>query len=382
MSRPPWRTRSRPRWRRAPRFARRPAPRSGAHAARIPSFLLLAVAILTVGLVGCADRADEVPSRAAPETATGTSSTERPASPEAPGPTSGAPAARGDGSTFPEAPASFYAAWSDGRGEVSSYEIVEERYGAPRAGTAVLVFAAEELSRHTHVKVESDRVPVSDRMYVIKLNHLRRFSTGIYDYATMTTVFSVAGSHLGHHPFQAVRTVHSTQEWCGQVFHRLDLESDGWHEELRSYFESEADGNRVHPAQGTDLEDNLWIWIRELGGPVLAPGASVRLELYPALWELRKSHTPFAAVSVEVRKGTARPYVLADGSEVLAHPWSWTIGGRALTVYVEVEGARRILGWEDSRGGWGRLVRSERRVYWQEHDRDDDSLRVAFRLPQ
>ena len=281
---------------------------------------------------------------------------------------------------YAPAPESFYREWSDGNGEVNSYETVEERYGELREGYAVLVFAAEELNRNTHVKVESDRTPSGDRMYVIKLNHLRKFATGIYDYAAMTTVFSVADSHLGHHPFQAVRVVHSAQEWCGQAFHRLDLTDTGWREELRSYFESEGDLDRVVPAAGTDLEDNLWIWVRELGGPVLEPGGTTEMVLYPSLWELRKTHESLASATVEVRKGTAQPYE-ALGTEIRAYPWSWTVQGRALTIYVETEGAHRILGWEDSRGGCARLVESERLPYWRLHGNSDLELRSRFRLP-
>lgn len=312
--------------------------------------LLVAFALLIVGL-GCSGRDDAAPGE---ETV----------------------GASGD----PPVADSFYQLWSDGNGEVNSYEIVEERYGEPRKGHAVLVFAAEELDRNTYVKVESDDTPQEDRMYVIKLNHLRKFPTGIYDYSAMTTVFSVAGSHLGHHPFQAVRVVHSTQEWCGQVFHRVDLTARGWEEELRSYFQSEGDIERVLPAAGTDLEDNLWIWARELGGPVLAPGESKEMELYPSLWELRKIHRSLDSGTVSVTKGKARPYD-ALGSVHSAFPWSFTVAGRALTIYVEAEGAHRILGWEDSRGGRGRLVASERLPYWQLHDNDDAEVRSRFGLP-
>ncbi|MCB9462948.1 MAG: hypothetical protein H6682_04615 [Candidatus Eisenbacteria bacterium] len=281
---------------------------------------------------------------------------------------------------YPPVPASFYETWSDGNGEVNSYELVEERYGERREGNAVLVFAAEELNRNTYVKVESDATPQDQRMYVIKLNQLRKFPTGIYDYSAMTTVFSVAGSHLGHHPFQAARVVHTTQEWCGQVYHRVDLTESGWKEELRSYFEAEGTQDRVSPAARTDVEDNLWIWIRELGGRVLEPGETVEMQLYPSLWELRKTHRPFDAAPVVVKKDAAAPFETPVGT-FDAYPWSWTVSGRALTVYVEAEGAHRILGWEDSRGGRARLARSERLPYWRMHGTDADEARERFGLP-
>ncbi|MEZ4648833.1 MAG: hypothetical protein R3E97_08615 [Candidatus Eisenbacteria bacterium] len=193
----------------------------------------------------------------------------------------------------------------DGNGEVNSYELVEERYGERREGNAVLVFAAEELNRNTYVKVESDATPQDQRMYGIKLNQLRKFATGIYDYSAMTTVFSVAGSHLGHHPFQAARVVHTTQEWCGQVYHRVDLTEAGWKEELRSYFlkprgQRTASRRPRNGPGGQPLDLGA-----ELGGRVLGPGESVEVQLYPSLWELRKTHRPFGAAPVVVKKGAS-----------------------------------------------------------------------------
>ncbi len=274
----------------------------------------------------------------------------------------------------------FYDTWSDGRGEVNTYELVEERYGQPREGHAVLVYAAEELDRNTYVKVESGRTPQNERMFVVKLNKLLRFPTGLYDYATMTTVFSVADSHLGHHPFQAARVSHTTQEWCGQVYHRLDLTEDGWEEELRSYFESEADMDRVIPARETDLEDNLFVWVRELDGEVLAPGESRELELYPSLWAVRKSHRPLQSRKATLVKGDAETYE-AMGEEFSAYPWSWSYGDREVRVWVEAGGEKRVLGWSDSRGGEARLVHSERLVYWRLNGPEGAPAREPFGLP-
>jgi hypothetical protein len=283
----------------------------------------------------------------------------------------------------------FYEAWSDGMGEVNVYDLVEERYGELRNGNAVLVYVSEEIDRRSHVKVESGQTPPEDRIFVVKLNKLLRFSTGIYDYSVMTSVFSVPERHLGHHPFQAARIVNTTQEWCGQVLQRADHREDdargsaassSWDLQLRSYFESEADHDDSISADGTDAEDNLWIWIRELDGPVLRVGESLPLKLLPSLWSLRKTHRPPALVSATIRKvETVR--LLTPAGEFDAVKWQWDAGARSVTAWVEDEGARRLLGWEDKTGGHARLVSSERLPYWTVHDNDDLHWRRTLRLP-
>lgn len=274
----------------------------------------------------------------------------------------------------------FYQAWSDGRGEVNVYRLVEERYGDPRDGHAVLIYVAEELNADTYVKVESDRTPPEKRMFVLKLNSLKKFPTGLYDYATMTTVFSVPESHLGFPPFQAARVTHTTQEWCGQVWQRLDLRRDGWHIDLRSYFEREADQSTVLPAEGTDLEDNLWIKIRELDAPWLVPGESRSLKLVPSTWELRKTHQPASVVPVVIQKRDREPIDTALG-KLEAYVWTWSVGARSVTAWVEVEGAHRLLAWTDSNGGHAEIVESNRVTYWEKNDDEDFTIRRDFRLP-
>ena len=68
------------------------------------------------------------------------------------------------GTAAAEAP-DFYAHWGDGRAEISSYQVIQPRYGEPREGYAVLIFVTEEINRKTFIKVESP-TPVEDRIYV------------------------------------------------------------------------------------------------------------------------------------------------------------------------------------------------------------------------
>ena len=51
----------------------------------------------------------------------------------------------------------FFAHWGDGRAEISSYELVQPRYGELRRGYGVLIFVTEDINRNTLIKVESPR---------------------------------------------------------------------------------------------------------------------------------------------------------------------------------------------------------------------------------
>ena len=274
----------------------------------------------------------------------------------------------------------FYQTWSDGKGEINVYRLVEERYHEPRQGHAVLVYVSEELNSDTYIKVESDRTPPEKRMFVLKLNSTRKFPTGVYDYSTMTSVFSVPESHLGFPPFSPARITHSTQEWCGQVYERMELRRDGWHRNLYSYFEAEGERSETLPSAGIELEDNLWIKIRELDQPWLQPGETAQVMLLESAWERRKTHQPPTPRSVSIQKRDAEPISTGIG-RLEAFVWHWTAGEREVTVLVEKGGQHRILGWTDSHGGKAEIVSSERMAYWQLNDDHQVDVRQRLKLP-
>src|SRR5262245_36726366 len=106
----------------------------------------------------------------------------------------------------------FWKHWGDGRAELSGYALVQPRYGAPRDGTAVLVFVTEDFSDSLRVKADPGRHPPSDVYPVLKLNEVRDFQTGIYDYNVMASTF-VRTEWRGGPPFPLVKTSFSSQEW-------------------------------------------------------------------------------------------------------------------------------------------------------------------------
>ena len=85
-----------------------------------------------------------------------------------------------------QAPAGFWDHWGDGQAEIASYTLSQRRYGELRSGEAVLVTVTETLTAAQRVKSDGGH---PDEFPVIKLNEVRDFQTGLYDYNALTSAF-------------------------------------------------------------------------------------------------------------------------------------------------------------------------------------------------
>jgi len=284
--------------------------------------------------------------------------------------------------TLPAAAQDFWSWWGDGKAELSSYKTQTQRYGELREGHAVLIFVTEDLSRTTRLKVESNDIPPTDRVPVLKLNHVVKFTTGIYDYSLLTSTFSSIEAELGRPPFQPLKISFSAQEWCGQVFQMLLPQRDRVEFTLHSYFEKEGDQKRsLTLPPNAAFEDNFLIWIRELKGEVLAVGQRRELQIFPSAWLLRSTHREAAFLPGAIVKEAEEGVKLAEGT-LPAWRWRWQIGNRSETCWVEQAHPHRILKWQSSDGGTGELLKTLRVPYWQLHGNDDLPYRTQLGLPK
>ena len=106
----------------------------------------------------------------------------------------------------------------------------------------------------------------------MKLNAVRDFQTGIYDYNVMTSTFLRVAPG-----WPLAKVSFSSQEWCGHVWHQLVPRAGRLAGLFHSYFDGEADGADAleMPADGV-LEDALPILVRGWNGASLAPGPEPR----------------------------------------------------------------------------------------------------------
>ena len=84
--------------------------------------------------------------------------------------------------------------WFQGKGEINVYELQQNRYNAVHPGQAVLIFVTEDFLTDKQVKNDNYRNPNSTP--ILKTNFLNRFTTGLYDYSLMTSVFTPTNTCL------------------------------------------------------------------------------------------------------------------------------------------------------------------------------------------
>lgn len=262
----------------------------------------------------------------------------------------------------------FWRHWSDGKAELSGYELVQPRYGELRRGRAVLVYVTEPFSRSKRVKVDRHDPSNPDHVVVMKLNHVRRFQTGIYDYGLLTSVFVDPNDD-----FRPLKISFSAQEWCGHVYEEATFDADRAAVNTRSYFEGETTEATLPLPEGTLSEDALYIAVRQLGGEKLAamkaegvlPGATFR----------RLQHKPLALHAAPLSwDGSPKRVDVPAGAFEVAEARYTRPDGTTCTFQVEVPYPHKIVGWSCTDGEHARLTGSTRLPYWQTHGEGDEKL--------
>lgn len=283
-------------------------------------------------------------------------------------------------STSPAPAQDFWSWWGDGKGELSSYKVVVPRYGEWREGYSVLIFVTEDISRTTRIKVESAAIPPNDRVPVLKLNRVVKFTTGLYDYSLLTSTFSSVNAELGRPPFEPLKISFSAQEWCGHVMQILLPQREQIELTLHSYFQSEGDQKRrIKLPANAAYEDNLPIWIRELNGAVLTTGQKRELQIFPSSWHSRAAHQPADFQAGWIMKEDGETLKAAEGN-VATFRWTWQVDKRQETYWVEKNYPHRILKWISSDGGSGEIKKTLRVPYWQLHNNADLPYREQLGL--
>ncbi len=147
------------------------------------------------------------------------------------------------------------ALWNDGNAEVSFYDAVDVRYGAPRTSRSVLIVVAEDLDRSRLVK--ADRPEAEPRtIRVLKFNYSRSVPAGVYTYQQMLSVFLAADG------LAPVKLTVASHEWCGNTF--VEWRSDRRVLALRSYFESSRDRDAPLSVGDALFYDALPVKLRSL----------------------------------------------------------------------------------------------------------------------
>ncbi len=291
-----------------------------------------------------------------------------------------------------EPDSAFGAYWHDGKAELDGYRYTLTRYGQKRRGQAVAVYVTEPFSRAKNVKVDNPARNPGDTFDVLKLNLVRDFQTGIYDYNTMTSLFVRSDT------FDPVKVSFSSTEWCGNVYEELRLTPALVDQKLSSYFEDESAVRSVPRPKGGLLEEELFVRLRGLNGDYLRAGESRTVPFLPSAFRRRLTHQPLLWTSARIERLAATPSVVVPAGRFSARVYSVAIAnGSEGLFFIETAYPHRIVRWDwksaaaspSSRAGGnaspgarsglsadsndsGELAGSDRLEYWKLHNVGDE----------
>ena len=267
--------------------------------------------------------------------------------------------------------------WYAGEAEVASYDLEQARYGQIHDGHAVLIFVTEDFSRKKHVKLDNPSEAGNDAVNVMKLNFTKNFTTGIYPYSMMLSVFKPTDYVKDPNSLKATA---SSQEWCGHTFTQIDLQNNKYEGMLYSYFESEGSEVGIE-LDAVLLEDEIWNQIR-LNPEQLPVG---QVEIIPGLLTQRLMHSDFSVTKAEVSLENDRE----KGQNV--YSLRYESPDRTLKIYFNDTFPYQITGWEETyQSGFGpdaemlttkaTLKNTIKTDYWNKNQTEDEALRNRLGL--
>jgi len=253
--------------------------------------------------------------------------------------------------------------WFNGA-EISRYQLNQARYGGNHPGHVEFIFVTEPFLTEQQVKQEFGEAPATP---VLKLNALHTFNTGIYSYRTMTSTFRPV-DYLKYP--RSLKSNTSVQDWCGQAFQQFNRKPDGWHFELRSYFQKEGDQNRA--LSDAYLEDGLWVTLR-LNPKALPVGP---LQAIPGAL-----YTRFAHKEVSPYKAKAE---LKSGPKLSTYQITYPDLSRTLKIDFDTQFPHIIRSWKETSPQGITTATLTHRImnstYWSEHNRTDAHKRKSLGL--
>ncbi|HSQ61344.1 MAG TPA: hypothetical protein VLT84_13130 [Acidobacteriota bacterium] len=279
----------------------------------------------------------------------------------------------------PAAGPSFESVWQDGRAELCGYRYAVTRYGERRGGQAVAIYVTEPFSERRRVKLDDPAASPGDAFEALKLNLVRDFQTGIYDYNTMSSLFVRSSD------FIPAKISFSSSEWCGNVYEELRFDRDAVRQSIRSYFEGESADRSLEAPRGGVPEENLHVLLRGLRGDFLRPGETRRVPFLPSAFARRLAHSAAAWGSAVIERAARTETVRVPAGSFQADRYTVRASdGREGRYWIESAPPRRVLRWtwtgapRDARmTGDGaesaELTGSERLPYWRLHGTGDEA---------
>lgn len=247
--------------------------------------------------------------------------------------------------------------WFQGLAELNRYELIQNRYGQERRGEAVMVFVTEDFIQSTQVKKERPTTePVEP---VLKLNLMKRFITGMYDYSMMTSVFTSLKTEG-----PALKITQSVQDWCGQQFSQMNRRNGQMQYQIRSYFQEPADIDKA--LMSVLSEEDLLLQLR-IDPAKIDTG---QVQMMVSLEDYRLHHLDLEAQTATIRK--------SDSSANHQISISYRTIPRTVEIEYQATAPYRIERMRIThRGNTSTLTRTKTMMspYWNKNRASDESLR-------
>ena len=268
-----------------------------------------------------------------------------------------------------EAADSFSESWHDGRAEIDGYRLTVDRYGQHRSGQAVMIYVTEPFRLSTRVKADDPARDPGDITDVLKLNLVRDFQTGIYDYNTMTSIFCESSD------FSPLKISFTSSEWYGQVYSESIFEKNLIELTVHSYFERDSATVQLDRPQGGLTGEELFIKLRGLKGNFLAPGTVVKIPFLPSSFVRRLTHRDASWIEVEISRDDQGGQTIVPAGTFPSITYRvQTSSGRSGFFDVEASPPHRILRWSLPPDIEGILTGSLRTPYWKKNYEGGEQL--------
>ena len=273
----------------------------------------------------------------------------------------------------------FHSYWYDHGAEITRFELEQSRYGEIHPGHAILIFVTEPFLPDIHVKSDYKSSRLKS-IPVLKLNFIKRFDTGIYDYSMMKSVFTQIPTEEQQYS-KTLKVSTTRQDWCGHVYLQYNLEGDQYKVKQYSYFEKEGDKSMTIPS--VHLEDDIWTRIRiapetlPLGKIKMIPGS-----FFTILHTIEAGAEDAIAELTHTREGD---------SGISQYTVTYSSLQRTLSIHFNQNFPYDILSWSETYpSGSGKnakiLTTNARRThavmtdYWNKHRLEDLNLRKELGL--
>ncbi|MCW2121087.1 septum formation inhibitor Maf [Flavobacterium sp. 7A] len=229
------------------------------------------------------------------------------------------------------------------------------------------MFVTEPFSIKKQVKLDDPEKAGKDNISVMKLNQIRKLTTGIYDYSIVSSTFTPVD--LGQYP-HTLKSNTSIQEWCGHTFTQFNLGKNKYHMKQFSYFEADGDTEKDLPI--ALLEEELMTRLRIKKAQLPVGEVDMIFSTVYSRFFYKKLETTKAVISK------------TESDTLFTYTIQYANYDRKVTIDVQKTFPYKIASWTEDDGDGlitkATLKKSINEPYWEQKKTSDEAKREELKL--